>query len=97
MAKKILIDETDVDEIPDIVENIITLEETDDAESPVDGKAVSAEEQRYMAKQLEGTPHPFDLASVQILKSLCDRGVAADFGVAGYARGHKFREFMRNG
>lgn len=48
-----------------------------------------------LAKLLQGQPNTFDSVSAEFMESLVSKGVAADFGDAGYARGYKFHEFFR--
>lgn len=47
-------------------------------------------EELELSKQLEGSPKQFDEASVELLKHLCQLGIAADFGAEGYGRGFKW-------
>lgn len=94
MAEKFIVDKTDEDEILNIVEETITSEGINDAKSVVVEKTISAEDQRYIGGQLEGTPKQFDYTAEYILKSLQKLGVAAEFD-EGWARGHKWREFVR--
>ena len=90
MFKKFLVDEQDQDEIPELVEEIVNVEPM------VVEPAVTAKDERSVAKQLEGTPHPFDNASVKILESLAKRNISADFGDAGWARGCNWKSYMRS-
>lgn len=49
-----------------------------------------------LAKELTGTPsNEFDSTSVELLKSLCAKGIAADFGKDGYARGYRWYLYAR--
>lgn len=47
------------------------------------------------AKRLEGTPKQFDLASTKLLQTLVRKGLAAEFGKDGYARGHAWDKYVR--
>lgn len=96
MAKKIYVDKSDEDYIPESGDELTfeTDEGINDAKIVVDAKAVSAKDQRYYATQLEGTPKRFPYEASYVLRSLRDIGVAAEFN-EGWARGHKWREFMR--
>jgi hypothetical protein len=92
MKSKFFVDEQDQDqdEIPELVEEI------ENAEPVVVETPVTAIEERSIAKQLEGNPHPFDAASVRVLKCLAERNIAADFGDSGWARGCNWKTYMRS-
>lgn len=49
-----------------------------------------------LAKRLEGSPVVFGENYQAALKVLVKEGVAADFGDEGHARGHKWRQFIKN-
>jgi len=79
MKRKFFVDDQDEDIIPELVEEIANVE-------PVVVEAeVTAKDERSIAKQLEGIPHPFDAASVRVLEVLQKRGIAAKFE-EGWAR-----------
>lgn len=90
MVKKFFVNEQDEDNIPELVEEVI------DEPVMVAEETVSAADERRVAKELEGHPHPFDAASVRVLEVLQQRGIAAKFE-EGWARGFRWHEFMRQG
>lgn len=90
MVKRFFVNEQDEDNIPELVEEVI------DESVMVAEETISASDERRVAKELQGHPHPFDVASVRVLEVLQQRGIAAKFE-EGWARGWKWSEFMRNG
>lgn len=52
---------------------------------------------RSLAIMLEGTPKIFQHSQTADLRVLQKEGIAADFGEAGWARGHKWRGYIRKG
>lgn len=92
MVKKFYVDSQDEDNIPELIEETKTYAEP----IVVEEKAVSAADERRVAKQLEGHPQPFDAASVRVLEVLQQRGIAALFD-EGWARGWKWAEYNRQG
>lgn len=88
MKRNFFVDSQDEDNIPELIEEVI------DEPIVVAEKAVSAADERRVAKQLEGHPHAFDAASVRVLEVLQKRGIAALFD-EGWARGWKWSEYMR--
>lgn len=89
MKRKFVVDEQDEDNIPEQLEEVI------DEPVVVKEETISAADERRVAKELTGHPHPFDDASVRVLKILQERGIAAIFK-EGWARGFRWDEFMRN-
>lgn len=53
------------------------------------------QDELVLAKRLEGTPKQFDLASTKLLQTLVRKGLAAEFGKDGYARGHAWDKYVR--
>lgn len=90
MAKKIIMELIDEDNIPESFEEIV------DVELSVVEKPITAKDERAVAAQLEGTPHFFDAESVKLLKRLAEKGIAADFGPEGWARGTNWKQYMRS-
>lgn len=59
--------------------------------------AVSKEPNRVLATLLEGRPKSFPVECKEDLQVLLEKGIAADFGSEGWARGHRWRAYIRKG
>ncbi len=66
-------------------------------EVKVEAVEVQKEPSLALATQLEGHPKVFAEQDLEGLLVLQSKGIAADFGEDGWARGHLWRAFVRKG
>jgi len=90
------------EEIVEIEEQVLEDQPENDhvlVADPVPDPSVTTPKQpnRVLAILLLGTPKLFPEDCNEDLQVLLKEGIAADFGAAGWARGHRWRSFVRKG
>lgn len=82
-------DEVILDEVQEAPEEVVKADQTfAEREQALTGEPTK--EEVAFAKQLTGYPQHFDQASVDLVAACVAKGLAADFGADGYARGSKW-------
>lgn len=76
-------DEVILDEVQEAPEDVIQVNQEVTTTEPT-------KEEVAFAKQLTGSPQHFDQSSVALIAACVAKGLAADFGAEGYARGFKW-------
>lgn len=82
-------DEVILDEVQEAPEEVVQVDQafTEREQAPT---GEPTKEEVAFAKQLTGSPQHFDQASVALIAACVAKGLAADFGAEGYARGFKW-------